>query len=351
MRDNTYHSDDKMYIYRDFSHVLDDKNKPLLSQPSPKDSKIDIKQEKFPVKLYEILSKKEFNDIITWMPHGRSWKVLKPDIFEQDVMPMFFEYSNYHSFNRLINAWSFRRVSSGPDKGSYYHELFLRGMPHLYEHMRRLCKKEKKMPMDTKHEPDFRKLASTRPLPELDDEEGPIHSNMSSTGPQTVEDIPSSQYCPDLSKLSAKLSSGSEVNKKVINNEPVGSTAMKLSLMERGNQWHAQHAIKQQYAGELELLVLQHRRNRFLSRALFSELFANTQPMRGGIIPEPNYVPYVGNVISTPGVSQQNLQSQLVLSAEPQVSNLLSQELGNCYAARRMRDIINGPHLHCAKSG
>jgi hypothetical protein len=79
--------------------------------------------QKFPVKLYAILAQKEFSDIITWMPHGRSWKVLKPNLFESLVMPLFFEYSNYHSFNRLVNAWSFRRISSGPDRGSYYHEV------------------------------------------------------------------------------------------------------------------------------------------------------------------------------------------------------------------------------------
>lgn len=82
-----------------------------------------IRVQKFPVKLYVILAQKEFRDIITWMPHGRSWKVLKPSMFESLVMPLFFEYSNYHSFNRLVNAWSFRRISSGPDRGSYYHEV------------------------------------------------------------------------------------------------------------------------------------------------------------------------------------------------------------------------------------
>jgi hypothetical protein len=82
-----------------------------------------IRVQKFPVKLYTILARPEFQEIITWMPHGRSWKVLKPHLFESMVMPLFFEYSNYHSFNRLINAWSFRRVSSGPDRGSYYHEV------------------------------------------------------------------------------------------------------------------------------------------------------------------------------------------------------------------------------------
>ena len=83
-----------------------------------------IRAQKFPVKLYAILSREEFQDIIAWLPHGRSWKVLKPNLFESMIMPLFFEYRNYHSFNRLINAWSFRRIqSNGPDRGSYYHEV------------------------------------------------------------------------------------------------------------------------------------------------------------------------------------------------------------------------------------
>lgn len=84
-------------------------------------------------------------------------------------MPLFFEYSNYHSFNRLVNAWSFRRISSGPDRGSYYHELFLRGKPDLQKYMRRLPKTHKKIPMKKEDEPDFRAMDKTNPLPQLDD--------------------------------------------------------------------------------------------------------------------------------------------------------------------------------------
>ena len=118
----------KSYKYRDFSHVNEDDEEALVGggpapAPSRNSSETSIRVQKFPVKLYAILAQKEFHDIITWMPHGRSWKVLKPNIFESMVMPLFFEYSNYHSFNRLVNAWSFRRVSSGPDRGSYYHEV------------------------------------------------------------------------------------------------------------------------------------------------------------------------------------------------------------------------------------
>jgi hypothetical protein len=82
-----------------------------------------VRSQRFPVKLYALLSQPQLSHVITWMPHGRSWKVLKPRVFETAVLPVFFESDNYHSFNRVINAWSFRRKSSGPDRGSYFHEV------------------------------------------------------------------------------------------------------------------------------------------------------------------------------------------------------------------------------------
>ena len=129
---NTSSSGSTVYKYRDFSTVNEDDEDAVgtpdgspVPAPSRNTMETSIRVQKFPVKLYAILAQKEFNDIISWMPHGRSWKVLKPNVFESLVMPLFFEYSNYHSFNRLVNAWSFRRVSSGPDRGSYYHEVSL----------------------------------------------------------------------------------------------------------------------------------------------------------------------------------------------------------------------------------
>ena len=81
---------------------------------------------------------------------------------------VFFESDNYHSFNRVINAWSFRRKSTGPDRGSYFHELFLRGKPHLQKYMRRLPRTHKKLAMAKSEEPDFFELAKTSPLPSLE---------------------------------------------------------------------------------------------------------------------------------------------------------------------------------------
>jgi len=127
-----------------------------------------VRSQRFPTKLYALLSQSQLSSIITWMPHGRSWKVLKPRVFETSVLPVFFESDNYHSFNRVINAWSFRRKSTGPDRGSYFHELFLRGKPHLQKYMRRLPRTHKKLAMTKSEEPDFFELQKTSPLPTLE---------------------------------------------------------------------------------------------------------------------------------------------------------------------------------------
>lgn len=83
--------DTTLYKYRDFGHVAKDDDELGTTVPAPAqngrgNSESSIRVQKFPVKLYAILAQKEFQDIICWMPHGRSWKVLKPSMFESLVM-------------------------------------------------------------------------------------------------------------------------------------------------------------------------------------------------------------------------------------------------------------------------
>lgn len=127
-----------------------------------------IRSQKLPAKLDAILSDETFSSIVSWMPHGRSWRILRPKVFTSDVIPKYFEYSNYNSFIRLVNAWGFRRITSGVDQGSYYHELFLRGMPHLFTKMRRLTPNDKKAAVSSENEPDFYRISERFPIPSLD---------------------------------------------------------------------------------------------------------------------------------------------------------------------------------------
>ncbi len=151
------------FFYRDFSSlpVPDEDSRAANKRFSSSPNRIP----NFPTKLMDMLSRPDLAHIISWMPHGRSWKVHKPREFEIRVIPMFFEHSKFSSFIRQANGWGFRRmVRKGPDLNSYYHEIFLRGNPHLIKLMKRPTVTVRP-PSDARTEPDFYKIAEERPLP------------------------------------------------------------------------------------------------------------------------------------------------------------------------------------------
>jgi len=154
------------YVYRDFSRILPDEGESVLGAiVNSLSGPASIKQQKLPIKLNALLSDPELSQIIGWMPHGRAWRILKPKLFVKVVLPLYFDYCNYNSFVRLINAWGFRRLNTGPDRHAYYHELFLKGMPHLHSRMRRITCKDEKPPIDQEDEPDLYRISQLFPVP------------------------------------------------------------------------------------------------------------------------------------------------------------------------------------------
>ena len=98
-------------MYRDFSHMKRDE----LDNPS--------KRKLFPTLLHELISDPQNNDLIIWLPHGRSFKFLKRDrMTPQDLQP-YFKMTKVRSFFRQLNGYGFHRVTEGEEKGSYYHEV------------------------------------------------------------------------------------------------------------------------------------------------------------------------------------------------------------------------------------
>ena len=78
----------------------------------------------FPLKLMCILRHtEELAHIITWIQHGRSFIVRDQEAFRDEVMPRFFKPTLYKSFIRQLSLWGFKRITRGPDAGSYYHEV------------------------------------------------------------------------------------------------------------------------------------------------------------------------------------------------------------------------------------
>lgn len=73
-----------------------------------------------------------------------------------------------------MNGWGFKRITEGPDLNSYYHEMFLRGLPQVCAKMRR-PQKGQGVSQQNKDQlgqaPDFYKISLFAPLPPLEEEE------------------------------------------------------------------------------------------------------------------------------------------------------------------------------------
>jgi HSF-type DNA-binding len=86
----------------------------------------------FPSKLHFMLEQAQargFAAIVSWQPHGRSFKIHNKTRFAQEILPHYFARQTiFTSFIRQLSSYNILRlVSAGPDQGGYYHELLLRG--------------------------------------------------------------------------------------------------------------------------------------------------------------------------------------------------------------------------------
>ncbi len=116
----------------------------------------------FPIKLHRMLDQieneeKELKSTVSWQPHGRCFVVHEPKLFEESVLGRFFQQNKYQSFQRQLNLYGFRRITKGPDRGGYYHELFLRNREFLCCKMKRTKVKGTgfRKASDTTTEPNF----------------------------------------------------------------------------------------------------------------------------------------------------------------------------------------------------
>lgn len=128
-------------------------------QKPPKGTK-----EPFPMKLHKMLTyvdhQGKYEDVVSWMPHGRSFCVHKPADFVEKVMPMFFKQTKWTSFQRQLNLYGFQRLTRGLDAGTYYHEMFLHGRYFLCHCIGRQKVKGTgiKAASNPETEPDFYKM-------------------------------------------------------------------------------------------------------------------------------------------------------------------------------------------------
>ena len=99
-------------------------------------------------------------------PHGRAWKIHNKELLIRDVVPKYYVQSKYESFTRQIVGWGFKRLhQSGNDFNAFYHESFLRGLPHLTVLMKRVAPNQGKLLPHVEGEPNFYEIHVNYPLP------------------------------------------------------------------------------------------------------------------------------------------------------------------------------------------
>ena len=113
----------------------------------------------FPWKIHEMLDRIERDDkqsIVSWMPSGKSFKVHKREAFSKEILPLYFRHSNFKSFQRNLSIYQFTRIWSGPERGSYQHAHFARGLGHLCTHITRRGAKPTSSPDGSVSRPEER---------------------------------------------------------------------------------------------------------------------------------------------------------------------------------------------------
>ena len=99
------------------------------------------KPNQFPWKLYDMLQTAENRNeehIISWIRNGKAFKVHNRDLFIEQYMKKMFNQTKFKSFQRQLNLWGFERVQNGPDKGSYFHPLFVKGRRECCQRLSRV---------------------------------------------------------------------------------------------------------------------------------------------------------------------------------------------------------------------
>ena len=84
-------------------------------------------------------AKEGMEDIISWQPDGKSFRVHKPKEFAANVMPRFFKKIKYRSWQRQLHIYGFRLIKNKKslDHGAYQHPQFVRGQKDLCLQMTR----------------------------------------------------------------------------------------------------------------------------------------------------------------------------------------------------------------------
>ncbi|KAL7503254.1 hypothetical protein ACHAXN_001067 [Cyclotella atomus] len=142
----------------------------------------------FPRKLYNLLetigesSTTGDEPCISWLPHGRAFIIRNEGVFVSKVVPEYFKQTKMRSFVRQLLLWGFTRILCGPDRGAWFHQLFIRGELSKLAFIKRTAVKRVKNPGPVKYDG----LLTFHAMPPVGMQR-PAHQPCNSTGQNRVK--------------------------------------------------------------------------------------------------------------------------------------------------------------------
>lgn len=85
----------------------------------------------FPEKLMGALMEYTDEEAVAWLPDGKSFVIVNPDIFCRDVLNKIFKEAKYASFVRKLHRWGFVRLTSGTGTDCFHHPMFQRSKKEM----------------------------------------------------------------------------------------------------------------------------------------------------------------------------------------------------------------------------
>nr|CCA17920.1 ion channel putative [Albugo laibachii Nc14] len=114
---------------------LERENKFLHESTRAKRAKPDAP--KFLLLLYEILQTENEN-VIKWAEDGLSLQILDPSTVTEEILPKYFNHTNFHSFQRQLNYFGFRKwTKSKTDICTFSHPHFRQNQPEMLQLIKR----------------------------------------------------------------------------------------------------------------------------------------------------------------------------------------------------------------------
>lgn len=111
-----YHS------YADYSNVppppqgFDNEHQQQQQQQHPLSSSRLIESMSFGQKVYDILRKEEYHHIISFLPHGRAFRIKSPKSLETQILPRYFGHGLTSTFHSDLLKHGFKPLTKGQDK-------------------------------------------------------------------------------------------------------------------------------------------------------------------------------------------------------------------------------------------